>query len=183
MKLFSKREAPKEMKPVGTGETGRRSFLQKLGFGGMIAGLAGFSFQSFRSLIPNVLYEPPAKFKIGTPSALADGMTFLEDKRLYIFKEGKSFYAISGACTHLGCTVKYSKLQQPKQVEIDGEMKSIPFEFHCPCHGSRFYADGTNYDGPAPKPLHWFKLEVSPDDGQLVVNMSEEVEQNFRLTV
>jgi len=161
----------------------RRTFLQKLGFGSMLAGFAGLSFQSFRALIPNVLYEPPQKFKIGLPTNLAEGMTFLEDKRLYIFKEGKSFYAISAACTHLGCTVKYSKLNQPKQVGIGGEKKNIPFEFHCPCHGSKFYADGTNYAGPAPEPLLWFKLELSPDDGQLIVDMSSEVEQNFRLTV
>jgi menaquinol-cytochrome c reductase iron-sulfur subunit len=183
MKLLKRSGQPEQSKPGSASNNGRRSFLQTVGLGGMVAGLAGFSFQSLRSLVPNVLHEPPTRFKIGTPSALADGMTFLEDKRLYIFKEGKSFYAISGACTHLGCTVKYSKLQQPKQVEIDGEVKSVPFEFHCPCHGSKFLADGTNYAGPAPTPLHWFKLEVSPDDGQLVVNMSEEVEQNFRLTV
>ena len=183
MKLFNKsKKNPPPPNDATEGET-RRSFLHKIGLGGMLAGIAGFSYQSFRSLVPNVLYEPPMKFKIGTPTSLAEGMTFLEDKRLYVFKEGKSFYAISGACTHLGCTVKYTKLNQPKQVEIDGEKKSIPFEFHCPCHGSKFYADGTNYAGPAPAPLHWYKLEVSPDDGQLVVNMSDEVEQNFRLTV
>ncbi len=183
MKLFNKSKSSGQ--EVGKNVEGhsRRSFLQKLGLGGMIAGLAGFGFQSFRSLIPNVLYEPPAKFKIGTPTTLAEGMTFLEDKRLYVFKEGKSFYAISGACTHLGCTVKHTKLNAPKQVEINGEKKNSPFEFHCPCHGSKFYADGTNYAGPAPAPLHWYKLEVSPDDGQLVVNMNAEVEQNFRLTV
>ncbi len=161
----------------------RRTFLQRLGLGGLIAALGGFGFQSLRSLVPNVLYEPSQKFKIGTPAALAEGMTFLEEKRLYVFKEGKSFYAISGACTHLGCTVKYTKLNQPKQVEISGEVKSIPFEFHCPCHGSKFYADGTNYAGPAPRSLHWYRLEISQDDGQLVVNMNDEVEQNFRLTV
>ncbi len=183
MKLFNKsKKNPRPANGLTESET-RRSFLHKIGLGGMIAGIAGFSFQSFRSLVPNVLYEPPMKFKIGTPTSLAEGMTFLEDKRLYVFKEGKSFYAISGACTHLGCTVKYAKLNQPKQVEIGGEKKSISFEFHCPCHGSKFYADGTNYAGPAPAPLHWYKLEVSPDDGQLVVNMSDEVEQNFRLTV
>jgi menaquinol-cytochrome c reductase iron-sulfur subunit len=161
----------------------RRSFLGLLGAGGMLAGLAAFGAASFRSLIPNVLYEPSAKFKIGTPAGLAEGMTFLEDKRLYVFKEGRSFYAISGACTHLGCTVKYTKLAQAKQVEIDGEKKNIPFEFHCPCHGSKFYADGSNYAGPAPAPLRWYRMEVSPDDGQLVVNMNDEVERNFRLTV
>lgn len=182
MKLFSKKtskEQPNEMEK----DESRRSFLQKLGLGSMLAALAGLGFQSFRSLVPNVLYEPPRKFKIGVPSNLAEGMTFLEESRMYIFKEGKSFYAISGACTHLGCTVKYSKLNQPKHVEIDGQKKEIPFEFLCPCHGSKYYSDGTNYAGPAPSPLHWFKLEMSPDDGQLVVNLGEEVERNFRLTV
>lgn len=161
----------------------RRSFLQKIGLGGVLAGLAGVGYQSFRSLIPNVLYEPPQKFKIGLPANLADGMTFLEDKRLYVFKEGKSFHAISGVCTHLGCTVKYTKLNRPKRIELNGEQKDINFEFQCPCHGSKFYADGTNYAGPAPRPLHWYKLDVSPDDGQLVVNLNEEVDQSFRLTV
>ena len=161
----------------------RRSFFEKLGFGAILAGLAGFMFQSFRSLLPNVLYEPAQKFKIGLPTNLAEGMTFLEDKRLYVFKQGKSFYAISGTCTHLGCTVKYTKLNQSKQVEINGEKKDIKFEFLCPCHGSKYYADGTNYAGPAPRPLRWYKLEVAPDDGQLIVDMNEEVEQNFRLTV
>ncbi|HEY5615691.1 MAG TPA: ubiquinol-cytochrome c reductase iron-sulfur subunit, partial [Bacteroidota bacterium] len=134
-------------------------------------------------LVPNVLYEQPRRFKIGPPSSLAEGVTFLEDQRLYVFKEGKSYYAISGACTHLGCTVKYTKLNQPKQVEVGEEMKTVNFEFHCPCHGSKFYADGTNFAGPAPSPLHWYKVVLSPDDGQLIVDLSEEVEQNFRLTV
>jgi menaquinol-cytochrome c reductase iron-sulfur subunit len=183
MKLYKKSDSTDQSKNHRVPDESRRSFLHRLGLGGMIAGLVGFSAQSFRSLIPNVLYEPPQKFKIGSPTLLAEGVTFLEDKRLYVFKEGKSFYAISGACTHLGCTVKYTKINQPKQVEIDGQMKSVPFEFHCPCHGSKFYADGTNYAGPAPQPLHWFKLEVSPDDGQLVVNLDNEVDQNFRLTV
>lgn len=176
--LKSKLAAGAEPAPIH-----RRSFLHTIGMGGLLAGLAGFGWQSIRSLIPNVLYEPPARFKIGLPSALADGMTFIEDKRLYVFKEGKSFYAISGACTHLGCTVKYAKLNQPKQVEIDGEKRIIPFEFLCPCHGSKFYADGTNYAGPAPTPLRWYRMESSPDDGQLVVNLNDEVDQHFRLTV
>ena len=161
----------------------RRSFLQKLGVAGILAGIGGFSYQAVRSLVPNVLYEAPRRFKIGTPAAIAEGVTFLEDRRLYVFKEGKSFYAISGACTHLGCTVKYTKLQQPKHVELNGEKKEIPFEFHCPCHGSKFYSDGTNFAGPAPSPLRWYKLDLSPDDGQLLVDLGTEVEQNFRLTV
>lgn len=183
MNAIEQSESPERSRGTGAAGKSRRSFLQTLGIGGLIAGLAGFGLQSIRALIPNVLYEPPLKFKIGSPSALADGVTFLEDKRLYVFKENKSFYAISGACTHLGCTVQYAKLNQPKKVEINGEQKTVPFEFHCPCHGSKFYSDGTNYAGPAPAPLHWFRLEVSPDDGQLIVDLNDEVDQNFRLTV
>lgn len=161
----------------------RREFLHQLGLGSLVLGAGAVGFQTIRSLVPNVLYESEQKFKIGLPSQLSEGVTFIEDKQLYIFKEGKSFYSISASCTHLGCTVKHTKLNQPKEVEIGGETKTITSEFHCPCHGSKYYADGTNYSGPAPRPLKWFKLELSPDDGQLIADMGNEVEQNFRLTV
>jgi len=168
---------------TGSARRSRRSVLQLLGLGGLLATAAAFTYQWVRSLVPNVLFEPPRKFKVGLPASLAEGMTFLEEKRLYVFRDGKSYYAISGSCTHLGCTVKYTKLNAPKEAEIDGEKKRIPFEFHCPCHGSKFYDDGTNYAGPAPEPLRWYRLEVAPDDGQLVVNLADEVDRNFRLTV
>lgn len=161
----------------------RRNFLSRLGFGSILASFAGMSFSFMRSLVPNVLYEPPRRFKVGTPDSFAEGVKFLADERLYIFHEGRSYYAISAACTHLGCTVKYAALAKPKEIEIGGEKKTINWEFHCPCHGSKFYADGTNYAGPAPKPLAWHKIELAPDDGQLIVDLGSEVEQNFRLTV
>jgi len=183
MKLFKRNDTKPEQPEGKPGVHSRRSFLEKLGLGGIVVGLAGFAYQSFRSLIPNVVYEPPKRFKIGLPASLADGVTFLEDKRLYVFKDGKSFYAISGACTHLGCTVKYTKLNQPKQIESGDGKKTIRYEFHCPCHGSKFYEDGTNYAGPAPRPLRWYKLDVAPDDGQLIVDLGVEVEQHFRFTV
>ncbi|MBI5464572.1 MAG: ubiquinol-cytochrome c reductase iron-sulfur subunit [Ignavibacteriales bacterium] len=175
--LFTKATATSD------GVQSRRSFLQQLGLGGLLASLAGFTYQSVRSLVPNVLYEPPQKFKIGSPAMLPEGVTFLEDKRLYVFKEAQTYHAISASCTHLGCTVKHTKLNQAKTVELNGEKKTINFEFHCPCHGSKYYADGTNYAGPAPRPLRCYKLEMSPDDGQLIVDMTNEVEQSYRLTV
>lgn len=161
----------------------RRSFLQRLGFLAAAGSVLAFGYQSLRSLIPNALYETPQRFKIGHPELLAEGVTFLDDKRVYVFKEGRTFHAMSASCTHLGCTVKYSKLNSPKQVELGGELKSIDHEFHCPCHGSKFYADGTNYAGPAPKPLQAYRVALSPDDGQLMVDLGEEVEREFRLTV
>jgi cytochrome b6-f complex iron-sulfur subunit len=162
---------------------GRRNFLQKVGAGSVLLSAAVVGFQTVRSLVPDVLNESPRRFKIGLPSQLPDGVTFIEEKKLFVFREGKSFHAISASCTHLGCTVKHTKLNQPKEVEINGEKKTITSEFLCPCHGSKYYADGTNYAGPAPRPLRWYKLELSPDDGQLIADLGSEVGQEFRLTV
>jgi cytochrome b6-f complex iron-sulfur subunit len=164
-------------------KTSRRSFLSKLGIGATLVAIAGQTYAFLRSLKPNVLYEEPQRFKVGAPDQFGEGGKFLEDKRLFIFRQGKTFYAISASCTHLGCTVKMQKLNQPKKVKVRGRELEEQHEFHCPCHGSKYYGDGTNYAGPAPRPLDYFKLEVSPDDGQLIVDMSQRVGQDFKLTV
>ncbi|MGD9563043.1 MAG: ubiquinol-cytochrome c reductase iron-sulfur subunit [Pyrinomonadaceae bacterium] len=160
----------------------RRGFLKTLGISGVLVALGGQLYAMLRSLFPNVLYEPPQKFKVGTLDKFTDGGTFLEDKRLFVFREQNTFHAISASCTHLGCTVKMVKLNQPKTVTAGGKEIEEQVEFHCPCHGSKYYGDGTNYAGPAPRPLDYFQLEVSPDDGQLIVDMANKVAQDFRLT-
>ncbi|HEX5085527.1 MAG TPA: ubiquinol-cytochrome c reductase iron-sulfur subunit [Blastocatellia bacterium] len=165
------------------GKTSRRSFLSRLGIGATLVAIAGQTYAFLRSLKPNVLYEEARMFKIGAPDQFGEGGKFLEDKRLFVFRQGKTFYAISASCTHLGCTVKMQKLNQSKKVKVRGRDFEEQHEFHCPCHGSKYYGDGTNYAGPAPRPLDYFKLEVSPDDGQLIVDMSQRVGQDFRLTV
>ncbi len=166
-----------------TARTTRRSFVARIGIGATVLALAGQAFAYLRSLKPNVLYEQPLRFKVGTPDQFGEGGKFLEDKRLFVFKERNTFYAVSASCTHLGCTVKMQKLNQPKKVKTRKREFEEQYEFHCPCHGSRYYGDGTNYAGPAPRPLDYFKLEVSADDGQLIADMSQIVDQNFRLTV
>jgi menaquinol-cytochrome c reductase iron-sulfur subunit len=166
-----------------SGKTSRRSFLSKLGIGATLVAIAGQTYAFLRSLRPNVLYEEARRFKVGVPEQFGEGGKFLEDKRLFVFRQGKTFYAISASCTHLGCTVKMQKLNQSKKVKVRGREFEEQHEFHCPCHGSKYYGDGTNYAGPAPRPLDYFKLEVSPDDGQLIVDMSQRVGQDFRLTV
>src|SRR5262245_52072555 len=165
------------------GKTSRRSFLSKLGIGATLVAFAAQAYAFLRSLKPNVLYEDAQRFKVGAPDQFGEGGKFLEDKRLFVFRQGKTFYAISAVCTHLGCTVKMQKLNQPKRVKACGRDFEEQHEFHCPCHGSKYYGDGTNYAGPAPRPLDYLKLEVSPDDGQLIVDTSQRVGQDFRLTV
>ncbi len=161
----------------------RREFLYGLGIGGAIVGLGYQLFAALRSLVPNVSYDPPTRVKLGTAADFQDGMTFLADERLYVFRDGKSFHAISAVCTHLGCTVRAEALADAQVMQVDGAPLKVTHRFLCPCHGSKYTGDGTNVAGPAPRPLAWHPLQLSPDDGQLVVDLAEECERNFRLNV
>lgn len=164
-------------------EDTRRGFLGRLtaavaAVGALIAG-----WPLFRSLVPNVLYEPPKRFRIGAPENYQEGVTFLEEHRIYLIRESSSFHAISGICTHLGCTVKFSPFPMPQEETVRKFTYRALGEFHCPCHGSKFRGEGTNYAGPAPRPLKCFYLEVSAATGELVVDVAAEVSRDVRLVV
>jgi cytochrome b6-f complex iron-sulfur subunit len=155
----------------------------KFGIGAGVAGLATQAAASLRSLVPNVSYDAPTTVKVGLPAEFPDGLKFLPDQRLFVFRDGNVFHAVSAVCTHLGCTVRAEALSQPETQPVGGSALRLTHRFLCPCHGSRYSGDGTNVSGPAPRPLAWFHLEVAADDGQLVVDLAREVERDFRLTV
>jgi nucleotide-binding universal stress UspA family protein/nitrite reductase/ring-hydroxylating ferredoxin subunit len=67
------------------------------------------------------------------------GLVLANGKRLAVYKaEDGSFIALSPRCQHMGCTVDWN----------DGDRT-----WDCPCHGSRYRADGTVFHGPAKKDL------------------------------
>ena len=128
------------------------------------AATAGFAVSTFRYLVPTVLYEPPARFMVGAPGDFPPGsVTFLEDRRLFVFNGADGFFAISSICTHLGCNVK----------------RGGP-GFECPCHGSRFDENGRVVNGPAPAALAWYALSLSPR-GEVIVDLDRRVGPDFRL--
>jgi cytochrome b6-f complex iron-sulfur subunit len=161
----------------------RRDFLLKLGIGSGLAALGAQTVASMRSLVPNVSYDSPTTVKLGMPNDFPDGLKFLPDERLFVFREANTFHAVSAVCTHLGCTVRAEALSQPEVATIEGQSLRLTHRFLCPCHGSKYTGDGSNVSGPAPKPLAWYHLSVSPDDGQLVVDLARTVERDFRLTL
>ena len=161
----------------------RRDFLLKLGVGAGFVAITAQAGASLRSLVPNVTYDAPTTVKVGQPGEFPDGLKFLPDERLFVFRDGKTYHAISAVCTHLGCTVRAEALARSEETTVDGQALRLTHRFMCPCHGSRYTGDGKNVSGPAPKPLAWYRLSLSPDDGQLVVDLADEVDRRFRLTL
>jgi len=161
----------------------RRELMIRLGTGAGVAALAGQAVASLRSLVPNVSYDAPTTVKLGLPAEFPDGLKFLPDLRLFVFREGNTFHAISAVCTHLGCTVRAEALPQTVEKQVEGRPLRLTHRFLCPCHGSQYAGDGSNVSGPAPRPLAWYQLSTSLDDGQLVVDLAAPVAPDFRLTL
>jgi len=137
----------------------RREFARQmmLGWGSLslIAGISAVGLMRF--LLPNVLYEPPAVFKVGFPEGFPEGVTPLPERNVFVVRDGSSFHAISSICTHLRCQV--------------GHVRN---GFQCPCHGSRFSLDGTVIRGAAPRPLDWFEVTLA-ENGEIRVNAKRKV--------
>jgi cytochrome b6-f complex iron-sulfur subunit len=138
----------------------RRDFFTSLGWAGFaifaLSTLLGF----IRSAFPRVLFQPPTRFKAGKPEDYVLGEVnekFKQEFRVWIVREEAGLYALFAKCTHLGCTPRWLPAED---------------KFKCPCHGSGFYKDGTNFEGPAPRPLDRFKIELA-EDGQLVVDKAK----------
>lgn len=162
----------------------RRNFLKFFSKLTLVSASVGAGMYSmFKALVPGVMYEPSPKMSVGKPENFPEGATFISDLRLFVLREGNEFHAISAICTHLGCTVNYVQLPKTREIKIKGKKYSETWEFSCPCHGSKYYFDGTNYAGPAPRPLSTLYIDLSPITGELIVDRSKAVDTNYRLKI
>src|SRR5262245_39805986 len=98
----------------------RREFLLKVGTGAGICAITVQAGASLRSLVPNVSYDAPTTVKLGSPSEFPEGLKFMPDERVLVFREGNTFHAISAVCTHLGCTVRAEALPNAQTIDSDG---------------------------------------------------------------
>lgn len=132
----------------------RRSFLSWLVRGSLAGsallglGILGrfISFQSEQSPASQYDLGLQTDYPIGsrTPDPIAQAV---------IIHDNQGFKALSLVCPHLGCTVN---------VTDEG--------FACPCHGSRFLADGSLRKGPASRPLKALRVETNTQ-GHLILFM------------
>ncbi|MGN7808674.1 FAD-dependent oxidoreductase [Flavobacterium sp. KACC 22758] len=81
-----------------------------------------------------------ADLKAGDGGILTIGL-----KKVAVYRDyDNTLQAFSAVCPHLGCIVKWNSDEKT---------------FDCPCHGSRFAADGTVTNGPATSDLHKFQVK------------------------
>lgn len=147
----------------------RRYFLESVGAGAIGIAALGSIMLTGDYLSPNVVKEPPTKFKAGSPEDYAPGsVTLNKEQKVFIVraKEGY-FYALSAVCTHLGCITNW----KPEEGIIA-----------CPCHGSKFDTGGNKIAGPAPRSLSRFSM-TRDDQGQLIVDKSIAVGEDATLKV
>lgn len=139
----------------------RREFFSYLSvawiaFAAAVGGLGSFLF---RYLYPNVVFEPAMDFVAGYPDQYDEGI----DERwknvfgVWIYKNEGKFVALSNICTHLGCIPTW----------LPAELK-----FKCPCHGSGYYPNGINFEGPAPRPLERYKVSLN-GEGKVIVDKTK----------
>ena len=129
-----------------------------------------WTLHTARFMMPNVLVEPPSKFKVGPVSDYPLNTVSNKWKDQYGVwivhtdqYEGQNLiFALASVCTHLGCTPSW----------LDGEQK-----FKCPCHGSGFYMTGVNFEGPAPRPLERMGLKIA--EGMLEVDKSMKFQEEM----
>ncbi len=76
-----------------------------------------------------------------------------DEGRFWIANTDQGVLALYKVCTHLGCLYGWASLNQ---------------RFECPCHGSKFKLDGTYIEGPAPRSLDRFVIQVQDASGKLL---------------
>jgi cytochrome b6-f complex iron-sulfur subunit len=153
----------------------RRAFLfgmsaLAVGFAAMTTALTLMTLGTVRFLFPNVLRLPPSRFKVGFPDVFAPGSVeekFKAQFGVWIvnaeYNGEQQIFALKSVCTHLGCTPNWLEAEQ---------------KFKCPCHGSGFYKDGINFEGPAPRPLERYAISIG-NDGQIEVDKSKTFQEEM----
>jgi cytochrome b6-f complex iron-sulfur subunit len=93
-------------------------------------------------------------FKVGE-------VTPFRKERAFILRTEGGFLAISAICTHLHCIVNWNEVLK---------------KFECPCHGAKFNQNGEVLEGPPPRPLDLYKLQVVA--GNLVIDRTSPIERS-----
>ena len=85
-----------------------------------------------------------------------------QEAKFFLTRVPEGVLALWKKCPHLGCTVPW-KPDDPSMDTIEPKGR-----FNCPCHGSIYDRYGNIIQGPAPRPMDIFPIEIR--DGKIFVN-------------
>jgi Rieske Fe-S protein len=111
-----------------------------------------------------VVEPPDGPIQAGNVSAVAVG-SLRRVSSVILGRDAGGLYAMSAACTHMGCAVT-----------VSGTALS------CPCHGSAFDANGAVTRGPAGSPLRHYAVMLAAD-GSITIDATMPVAANVRTAV
>ncbi len=140
--------------------TDRREFLKKgwMAGAGMI-GVAG-AWTTWDVLQPVASAGFGGEVRtIPEDSVPDEGVIAVPAARSYLTKIDGEVVAVSETCPHLGCRVPWC--------DTSGQ-------FECPCHGSTFNRKGEAREGPSPRAMSRYPVEVV--DGLVIVNTGAPIE-------
>jgi cytochrome b6-f complex iron-sulfur subunit len=93
-------------------------------------------------------------FKVGE-------ITPFRKERTFILRTEGGFLAISAICTHLHCIVNWNEMLK---------------KFECPCHGAKFNQNGEVLEGPPPRPLDLYKVQIIA--GNVAIDRASPIERS-----
>jgi Rieske Fe-S protein len=134
-------------------QSGRRWVNVLLG-SGVMASIASFIYPAIRYIIPPPVAESTSHWVVA--AKVGD----LKNNSGKVFKFGSraallvrtadgEYRAFSALCTHLNCTVQYR-----------ADLRQI----WCACHNGMYDLEGRNINGPPPRPLDKFTVNVQGED-------------------
>ena len=134
----------------GEQKTQRRSFLKWL------AAIIGLFFcGAWYNLVSSRIRSlKSGKRLIYLPDDVPRGVSFADS--VIINKTGTGIHVFSSRCSHLGCDITV----------YDGD------ELVCPCHGSRYTAEGKVVQGPAVRDLDRLNYDEDKEEKRIVVYLS-----------
>jgi Rieske Fe-S protein len=138
-------------------DTSRRSFLDKVLTGGIVAVLAAIFYPVSRFIIPpesgeakvNQVKLPFTRTEIEEDPKKAKTFKFGRSLGIIVLTPTGELHALSATCTHLDCTV-----QNRPDLGI----------IWCACHNGRYDYNGKNISGPPPRPLEQYSVKEDGDD-------------------
>lgn len=133
----------------------RRQFLHRTALALAAASGLVVAISYLRQFFPRIAGEKRRITLSDSSLFPVDTFTYLDEHKLFVYRDHEGVRAVSAICTHLGCTLKRS---------TDG--------FECPCHGSCYNNQGEVLSGPAPRDLSWFRVSRT-SDGKVMIDPGE----------